>query len=773
MKFNDASCQTNYYWSDGKKINFKVDSTNLIVKLKESASIESFSTSVKTEKIENIEKLEKSGELLLVNIKGKVAKDFYENFKAIPSLEKVMFAYTFEGIPFFPTGEILIQTKKNVTINEVIALVNKKVSLVKTKNHNRYVLNVKDWNDIFSVSNIIYQSGLVEYCEPNMITEIIKLQADPLYDEQYYLNNTGQFSGTPGIDINAPEAWDITTGMADIRVAVIDDGVENHEDINGRVLQGFTPSDPTGFGAPVAQLPPANLTTIGHGQSCAGIIAASHNALGIRGIIPSADIVPVNIFEDWYIYTNPSTGVQSVRYRESYQDIADAIDFAWNNADVLSNSWAYGTDTQLSSDIVQAIGRAITQGRNNLGCPVIFAAGNSGNNVRFPSNVNGVITVGAIDNDGDIWSYSCTGNSMDFVAPSGNTEGTGDVRTTDRTGALGYVAGNYYDNFGGTSAACPQVAGIAALMLSVNPLITESQVHTFLRNSATDIGASGWDATHGYGLPDAEEALHQVGNTYTISGANPICSGNTSYSLNYIPPGASILWTSSNNISIISGSTTNNCVMRGVANSNTAGWVRVRLRDNDDVFINRTIWVEKPSFYLDGDDELPAGSAGIALVEYAGDDSPYTQGVYDVDWSSTGGLSNLRGDLTKCQYIALIGGPAYIYADATNACGSIEERKAVDVTGGFFMLMPNPSDDYVEITTQSSIEGVNLNSTETNEPFETGTIRIFDSFGMLHSTVQMESKNQRISTSHLKDGVYVVEIKTKLRSERLNLVIKH
>ncbi|HSH51337.1 MAG TPA: T9SS type A sorting domain-containing protein, partial [Bacteroidales bacterium] len=113
----------------------------------------------------------------------------------------------------------------------------------------------------------------------------------------------------------------------------------------------------------------------------------------------------------------------------------------------------------------------------------------------------------------------------------------------------------------------------------------------------------------------------------------------------------------------------------------------------------------------------------------------------------------------------------YIYADATNACGSIEERKAVDVTGGFFMLMPNPSDDYVEITTRSSIEGVNINSTQRNEPFETGTIRIFDSFGMIHTIVQLESKNQRISTSHLKDGVYVVEIKTKLRTERLNLLI--
>ena len=86
-----------------------------------------------------------------------------------------------------------------------------------------------------------YESGKVEYCHPNFSFPLRKTQTqtDPLYPQQYYLNNTGQFGGTNNIDINAPEAWNITTGNTSVRVVVIDDGVEAHEDMAGRLLPGF------------------------------------------------------------------------------------------------------------------------------------------------------------------------------------------------------------------------------------------------------------------------------------------------------------------------------------------------------------------------------------------------------------------------------------------------------------------------------------------------------------------------------------------------------
>ncbi len=153
---------------------------------------------------------------------------------------------------------------------------------------------------------------------------------------------------------------------------------------------------------------------------------------------------------------------------------------------------------------------------------------------------------------------------MDLVAPSGllgvqdgfciNPEG--DVVTTDRMGTNGYETGNYTNQFGGTSAAAPQVAGVAALMLSVNPNLTEAEVRTILQQTATDMGTAGFDNTYGYGRLNAYRAVEKaVGGP--ISGPDLFCTTG-SYSLSGTPPGA-VTWSgSSGNFSVNSstGATT-------------------------------------------------------------------------------------------------------------------------------------------------------------------------------------------------------------------------
>lgn len=94
------------------------------------------------------------------------------------------------------------------------------------------------------------------------------------------------------------------------------------------------------------------------------------------------------------------------------------------------------------------------------------------------------IAVGAIDKNGCLWEYSCGGPLLDVVAPSGDVNLNGDVVTTDRMGAQGYDNSNYTYSFGGTSAACPQVAGVAALVLSANPNLTQEQVKQILQCTA-------------------------------------------------------------------------------------------------------------------------------------------------------------------------------------------------------------------------------------------------------------------------------------------------
>ncbi len=259
---------------------------------------------------------------------------------------------------------------------------------------------------------------------------------------------------------------------------------------------------------------------------------------------PNVLILPINIFPNTPDpFTNPSGAATN-------DQIAEAIDWSWNQgvADVLSNSWGGGAQ---SNNIDAAIGRARTQGRNNRGCPVVFASGNSNpfQNVLYPANLDGVITVGACNNaapSGDIWYYSDRGASMDLVAPSGDVNLSGDVTTTDRMGADGYEGGNYTQRFGGTSAACPQVSGIAALMLSVNPTLTETQVRNILQTTATDMGATGFDNTFGFGRANAAAAVNQALSViYNVSGDNNFCTTSNNYTVTNLPIGATVQWQAS------------------------------------------------------------------------------------------------------------------------------------------------------------------------------------------------------------------------------------
>ncbi len=295
--------------------------------------------------------------------------------------------------------------------------------------------------------------------------------------------------------------------------------------MSNNIITGFTPS---GFGGTTGLPVCCPDLKNGHGQCVAGIIGAiKDNNTGVAGIAPLCKMTSVNIV------TGYETEIQ----------MADGINWAWNNAtsDILSMQF----HTQ-SSD---AITNAITLGRNGKGCVVVSGSGNGySNGGFFPGNVNNVITVGAINNNGNIWSYSNTGSSMDLVAPSGDAGNglTGDIRTIDRMGNLGYYTTNYTGTFGGTSAAAPQVAGVAALMLSVNPNLTETQVRTILQQTATDMGAVGFDNTYGYGRVNACAAVIKaqiMAGTISISGENSICSGSQTYTVNNLPQGATVIWT--------------------------------------------------------------------------------------------------------------------------------------------------------------------------------------------------------------------------------------
>ena len=371
-------------------------------------------------------------------------------------------------------------------------------------------------------ANIFYEIQLFESSEPEFLYNDLAASNDELYSKQWGLKNTGQYNGVPNIDINVENAWNITTGSPNIRVAVFDHGFDlEHSDLKNNVHG-------SGYDITTNSIP--SIIRGVHGTPCAGIIGAiRNNTIGIAGVAPTSKLISIST---QYTYDTP-------------QQYASGFQWAWKNgADIISCSWGGGSP---SDYINNAIADALTLGRNGKGTVIVFASGNTNTNVMYPANSNpAIIAVGAIspcgerksptscDGNND-WLGSCYGPQLDVVAPGTN------IPVTDNRVSPEYVANNdYFLNFWGTSAACPHVAGIAALILSVNPELTAIEVSNIIESTAQKVNeysssnpsgyvysikserANGtWNNEMGYGLVDAYAAV-QAASCTTVNFTNQI-----------------------------------------------------------------------------------------------------------------------------------------------------------------------------------------------------------------------------------------------------------
>ncbi len=410
-----------------------------------------------------------------------------------------------DGFVIYPTHQVVFKPKSKAAIQRLNEVLDAYPHGELIQKYGVCRVEITSVNDVFDAANALYESGLVTFAHPDFYAEKTN-NSDPLFPQQFQMHNTGQtidgVTGVNDMDCNALEAWGISLGSSSITVAVIDDGVENHEDLNNsggssRLVGGYTPVN-GGNGLPGSG--------DAHGQACAGIVGASHNNLGVQGVAPLVDFISVDIFAGG----------------ETSQQIADGITWAKNNgADVMSNSWGYTSCTLSFPSIDNAISDATNNGRGGLGCVIVFASGNGYKNcVDYPADNPNVIAVGAFTNQGVRSSYSNYGPTLDIVAPSnavGSQPGAG-VRTIDRMGGAGYSSGNYTTSFGGTSAACPVVSGVAALMLGYDASLTQSEVKNILYTTAIDMGPSGFDNEYANGRVNAFAALQALG------GSGPTCN---------------------------------------------------------------------------------------------------------------------------------------------------------------------------------------------------------------------------------------------------------
>ena len=357
------------------------------------------------------------------------------------------------------------------------------------ENHFRIYVSKSSELGVIQTANLFHESGLFEYSCPDFVYMNAFSTNDQYWDEQWGLKNTGQSGGILGVDIKAEQAWAITTGSPNIKIAVIDIGVNlSHDDLQYNLVTGYNAITQTVGGSPHE-----NSATYHHGTLVAGIISAlqNNNNKGISGIAPSCKIIPIRAGD---------VGIATAEIA------ADAFNWArQNGADVINCSWG-GPQNTANAALTTAIANAVTNGRNGKGCVVVFASGNDyASSINYPAFLYNVIAVGAINRNGQRASYSNYGTNLDVVAP-----GTA-IRSTS-TSPSGYATGD------GTSFAAPHVAGIAALILSVNPDLTQAQVRDAIESTCTNLASL--NNQGGRGLVNAYAALGES----AISGPNVIGS---------------------------------------------------------------------------------------------------------------------------------------------------------------------------------------------------------------------------------------------------------
>ncbi|MBY0413097.1 MAG: S8 family serine peptidase [Bdellovibrionales bacterium] len=343
----------------------------------------------------------------------------------------------------------------------------------------------------------------IEYIEPNYIITVDSVKASPkdaMFTKQWGLANTGKngggifSSGLAGEDINVSKAWDITTGATGaqtIKIAVIDTGVDyNHPDLKGQMdintaeLNGNAGVDDDGngyvddiYGYDFANNDGDPADGHGHGTHCAGVIGASHNSIGIAGVMANVKIVGIKFL------TDKGSG-ETI-------DAISAIDYAIKRGvRVMSNSWGGGDKEQSLLDAITAAETA--------GITFVAAAGNdSSNNDKTPSypanyEVSNVVSVGSYASNGARSSFSNYGVSSVHVTAPG-------------TGILSTYKGSY-SSLSGTSMATPHVSGIIGLILSKEPNLSPAEIRERLIKTSTQTSKLKTSSLSG-GRVDAYRAL--------------------------------------------------------------------------------------------------------------------------------------------------------------------------------------------------------------------------------------------------------------------------
>jgi thermitase len=270
--------------------------------------------------------------------------------------------------------------------------------------------------------------------------------------------------------INAPAAWDISVGRADVVIAIVDGGAAAVPDLAPKLLPGINiiegGTDTSDGG--------------GHGTAVSGVAAAvTDNATGVAGVAWLNPILPVKV------YTSTGTTTCSA--------IISGLTWAADHGAAVINM-SFGGPSPCSGE------QSAVDYAWGKGAVLVGAAGNDGTSTpTYPAAYGNVVAVASTDADDALSSFSNYGSWLSVAAPGRN------LWTTYANGS--------YSGFSGTSAATAVVSGLAALVRSANPALSNAQVKEILEDTADDLGAPGFDATYGYGRVNAYRAVLAAAGT--------------------------------------------------------------------------------------------------------------------------------------------------------------------------------------------------------------------------------------------------------------------
>lgn len=345
----------------------------------------------------------------------------------------------------------------------------------------KLVLNVPEETDILALAMKLSERPDVVYAEPDQVTQVLLVPNDTRYAEQWAIAK-----------IQAEAAWDLETGQNNILIAILDTGISyqggglTHPDLDdaSRYILG---TDFIGDDA----IPQDGY---GHGTHVAGTAAAeTANSSGIAGMNWGSNVYVCKVFDD-FGYGSESD------FEAAAQEVVDYA-LANNLQAVINLSAGWISDSGTSSDACDYI--------HSNGMILCVATGNDSSDLRSPAihsaNFSGVIAVGATDSADAVASFSNVGSAVTVVAPGVQILSTFPTYDVNGDTVQDFVSWN------GTSMATPHVTGLASLVWSRVPQLTNEQVRDVIANTAVKLGAGNFNNSWGYGRIHAAAAVAKAG----------------------------------------------------------------------------------------------------------------------------------------------------------------------------------------------------------------------------------------------------------------------